>query len=120
MGSLPAAPRHAMPRSSRACWQCVAMAVDRPRVIGPRQARPLVRCNQASLDALALCALGRAHEFGPWLGFKLKILFPFPIQFRFNLNFGNSYLFEYCSKIHETNSVGFLISSSIHEKYKTK
>jgi hypothetical protein len=35
-------------------------------------------------------------------------------------NFENSYLFEYLSKIHEINSVGFLFSCSIHEKYKTQ
>jgi hypothetical protein len=35
-------------------------------------------------------------------------------------NFENSYIFEYLSKIHEINSVGFLFSCSIHEKYKTQ
>jgi hypothetical protein len=59
------------------------------------------------------------HGFGPIAYDLFKILFFFQIQFYSSLNFRNSYLFEYCSKIHGTNSVRFLNSCSTHEKYKT-
>jgi hypothetical protein len=65
---------------------------------------------------LARCELGRVAGFGPVaLEFK-EILF----VFLFGLNFGNSYLIENFFKIYETNSVGFLISSSIYKKYETE
>jgi hypothetical protein len=65
---------------------------------------------------LARCELGRVAGFGPVaLEFK-EILF----VFLFGLNFGNSYLIENFFKIYETNSVGYLISSSIYKKYETE
>jgi hypothetical protein len=42
---------------------------------------------------------------------------PFPFS-RIDSNFGNSYLFDYCSKIHKTNSLRFLISISTHKNIK--
>jgi hypothetical protein len=50
---------------------------------------------------------------------ELKFPFHFQIQFKLGLNLQKSYQFEYCSRIHMTSSVGFLNSSSNHEKYKT-
>jgi hypothetical protein len=55
--------------------------------------------------------------FSPMGSFRIKIFFPFPYA-GFIPNFGNSYLFEYLSNIHETNSVGLLNSVSIHENIK--
>jgi hypothetical protein len=61
-------------------------------------------------------ALGRARIWPSGRGSNRN---PFPFHFDLNssLNFENSYLFEYLSKICETSSVGFLILRSIHEKY---
>jgi hypothetical protein len=60
------------------------------------------------------------RKFIPLARDLCKIFFQFQIQFNSSSNFGNLYLFEYRSKIYETSSVGFVISSSIHKKYKTK
>jgi hypothetical protein len=69
---------------------------------------------------LARCELGRVAGFGPVaLEFK-EILFVFLFGLIFFLNFRNSYLIENFFKIYETNSVGFLISSSIYKKYETE
>jgi hypothetical protein len=52
-------------------------------------------------------------------GFDLNP-YSFPDLLKFSSNFGNSYLFEYFSKIHKINSVGFLNSRYIHKKYQTE
>jgi hypothetical protein len=39
--------------------------------------------------------------------------------FNAEVAFQNPHLFDFSSKIHETNSVGFLNSNSIHKNYKT-
>jgi hypothetical protein len=63
------------------------------------------------------CGLGHKAGFNPFAMGSIFNSFPFP---RIDSNFGNSYLFEYLPKIHETSSIGFINSSSIHEKYQTK
>jgi hypothetical protein len=57
-----------------------------------------------SWAAQPMCELGHRRKFGPLARIRIE----------------NSYLIEYLSKIHETSSVGFLISCSIHEKYQAK
>jgi hypothetical protein len=83
-------------------------------------ARPLC---QVSLGWSGLpwpCELGCTLSFGPLRNFKFQFFIHFQKWFKSSSNIQNSYQFQYCYKIHETNSVGFLISSSTHEKYKTK
>jgi hypothetical protein len=58
--------------------------------------------------------------FCPMLQFEFDFPFPFPDLIQITVAFQNSYLFEYCYKIHNVNSIGFLNSGSIHEKYITK
>jgi hypothetical protein len=61
----------------------------------------------------AHCSRWAVLGYGPVaLGLK-RNPFPFPFRLNSSLNFENSYLFEYLSKINETSSVGFLISISI-------
>jgi hypothetical protein len=70
------------------------------------------------------CWLGAARpkHAGPHVTFSMWLwdLKEFLFFFHSSLNFGNSYQFDYSFKILEINSVGFLISIFIHEKYKTK
>jgi hypothetical protein len=61
--------------------------------------------------------LGQFQPVAPSLN---KLFYSFSISFKRDSNFRNSYLFKYMSKNHETCSVGFLISSSIKEKYQTE
>jgi hypothetical protein len=62
--------------------------------------------------------VGPRTGFSPFAeGFDLNP-YSFPDLLKFSSNFGNSYLFEYFSKIHKINSVGFLNSRYIHKKYQ--
>jgi hypothetical protein len=60
------------------------------------------------------------RQFQPTCLVQSKFLFRFPELIQIAVAFQNSYLFEYLSKIHETSSIGFVISISIKEKYQTK
>jgi hypothetical protein len=62
--------------------------------------------------------LGHVAGFGPMAEGFIKSFFIFPDSIQISSNFRNSYLFDFFSKIHEANSIGFLNSSSIHKKYK--
>jgi hypothetical protein len=81
-------------------------------LMGCERSQPARSCNLvwlwaklvASKVAVALSSMAEVY---------FKSFFFFPISIQINSNFGISYQFEYCSKIHGTNSVGFLISSSI-------
>jgi hypothetical protein len=59
--------------------------------------------------------MGRAHWFSPLARGKIN----FSFLFLFSLNFENSCLFEYLSKIHETSFIILINSRYIQEKYKT-
>jgi hypothetical protein len=122
------------------CWPTAAHAVSRaPSACAAPERAPMSLWPRSFVVPWASLVTGRADLFHhrpsqaagftsaswPLHGFGLiaydlfKILFFFQIQFYSSLNFRNSYLFEYCSKIHGTNSVRFLNSCSTHENYKT-
>jgi hypothetical protein len=78
---------------------------------------------------VVLCRPGRAslasYSARPHAGFcpnglgLNEIPFHFHFGLNSNLNFESLQQLEYLSKIHETCSVGFIILSSIQEKYQT-
>jgi hypothetical protein len=89
-------------RASRTCARCLVEAH-----------REDLRVSGALSHRRRPCHPSAVLGYGPVaLGLK-RNPFSFPFRLNSSLNFENSYLFEYLSKINETSSVGFLISSSI-------
>jgi hypothetical protein len=95
-----------------------APPVGRPWLVGcvtPGQAPLLVGLSRSATHCVRWPSLG----FGPFAWGYMKSLFFSRINW-IDSNFGNSYLFKYLSKSHETGSVGFIISISIKENIKLK
>jgi hypothetical protein len=72
-------------------------------------------CVDRAGRSVSCCEPGRKAEFGPWPRISLN-----PFSFSNSAQTLEIHISIYLSKIHETNSVGFLILCSIHEKYQSK
>jgi hypothetical protein len=93
------------PRTSAAPRGLAQRLLDRVDKVGWHCAARSGHYVRKSCHAGSPSGPGRVVTFDPVARILIKILFHFQSSFQNSSIFRNSYLFEYCSKIHETNSI---------------